>query len=228
MKVGASQPRLDHRPSSSLQTVRQPVSPTRSRVSPFFPPRCRLRCRQNLLISLAFPFLHMARGRPGRSPRQQGQRPRCPLCGGHFTDILRHLNHRQSKCANWFNAVAPPRTLPPHHNEHATEDAAPIQHHFSNAQQPPPPPLDRLRPHHIKFSGAAKTYGQSTTFMDRFHNDRYSEFRTSNVHYPFSGRDEWELASFLLSSGLSMNKVNEFLRLKVVCNPPHTWLISFY
>ena len=52
--------------------------------------------------------------------------------------------------------------------------------------------------------------------MDKFRDDRYSEFRTSNIYYPFSGKAEWELASFLLSSGLSMRKINEFLRLKMV------------
>ena len=54
--------------------------------------------------------------------------------------------------------------------------------------------------------------------MDQFHNDRYSEFRTSNIYYPFAGKDQWELASFLLSSGLSMSKIDEFLCLKTV--PP--------
>jgi hypothetical protein len=52
--------------------------------------------------------------------------------------------------------------------------------------------------------------------MDKFNNDQYSEFRTSNIHYPFSGKAEWELASFLLSSGLSMKKINNFLKLEMV------------
>jgi len=57
------------------------------------------------------------------------------------------------------------------------------------------------------------------TFMDRFDDDRYSGFRTTNIYYPFSGKDEWELGSFLLSSGLPMRKINDFLRLKMVISP---------
>ena len=52
--------------------------------------------------------------------------------------------------------------------------------------------------------------------MDRFHNDQCSEFWSSNVYYPFAGKDKWELTSFLLSSGLSMSKINEFLHLEMV------------
>jgi len=52
--------------------------------------------------------------------------------------------------------------------------------------------------------------------MERFDDDKYSGFRTTNIYYPFAGKDEWELGSFLLSSGLSMKKIDDFLRLKMV------------
>jgi hypothetical protein len=60
------------------------------------------------------------------------------------------------------------------------------------------------------------TYGQAPTFLDRFNEDKYSAFRTMNMYYPFSSKAEWELASFLLSSDLPMQKVDEFLKLKLV------------
>ena len=60
------------------------------------------------------------------------------------------------------------------------------------------------------------TYGQASTFLDRFNEDEYASFRAVNMYYPFSSKAEWELASFLLSSDLSMQKVNEFLKLKLV------------
>ncbi|KAF9791894.1 hypothetical protein BJ322DRAFT_996733, partial [Thelephora terrestris] len=60
------------------------------------------------------------------------------------------------------------------------------------------------------------TFGQAKMFMDKFNNNQYSEFHTSNIHYPFSGKAEWELTSFLLSSGLSMKKINDFLKLEMV------------
>ena len=167
----------------------------------------------------------MVRDRSGCFPRQQGQWPPCPLCGNRFVDVLRHLNHRQSKCADWYNTTAPGCDLLLYHHGHTTvEDTAdsPTPDHFPDAQQPPPPPLNEPHLHWVEFPGAARVYSQAATFMDRFHNDQYFRLHTSNVYYPFSGKDEWELVSFILSSGLSMSKVNELLRLKMVF-PPSTY-----
>ena len=159
----------------------------------------------------------MARDRPKRCPRQQIQQPRCPYCSKRFTDVLRHLNHRQSKCANWFAVTTPHHNSSSHcYNPSAEEPVDfPIPDDSPNPQQSPPPSHEPdIR--RVEFPGAAKTYGQSETFMDRFDNDKYSGFRATNIYYPFSGKDEWELASFLLSSGLLMKKINNFLWLKMV------------
>lgn len=67
-----------------------------------------------------------------------------------------------------------------------------------------------------EFPEAAATYGRATSFMDRFDSDPHATSRITNLHYPFAGKDEWELASFLHSSGLSMHKIDEFLKLKLV------------
>ena len=182
-------------------------------------PLDRIPSLTQLAVSPLFLYTsRMARDCPGHSPRQQGQRPCCPLCNQRFADILRHLNHRRSKCADWFNSTIPSHHLPPDCDEHATENTTdfPIPDHFSNTQQPALPSHNQPQLHHVKFSGAAKTYGRVATFMDRFHNDKYSGFCTSNIYYPLAGKNEWELASFLLSSGLSMRKIDEFLRLKMV------------
>ena len=167
-----------------------------------------------------FPSL-MARDRSRHCPRRQTQCPRCPSCNKRFSDVLRHLNHRESKCANWFNTTIPRHSSPPHHHGHSTEDLIdpPISDNFSNTQQPPPPSHRQPCVQCVEFPGAAKTFGRMKTFMDRFDDDRYSGFRTTNIYYPFSGKDEWELGSFLLSSGLPMRKINDFLRLKMVISP---------
>ena len=52
--------------------------------------------------------------------------------------------------------------------------------------------------------------------MDRFNNDQHSGSRTKNIYYPFAEKDEWELGSFLHSSGLLMRKIDDFLKLKMV------------
>jgi hypothetical protein len=170
-------------------------------------------------------FTRMARDRPIRSLRQQVRQPRCPSCGKRFADILRHLNHRHSKCADWFNAANPHHNhqLPSsqheyplnglHHYEHPIDSLTDLPTPEGVPSAPQSPSSSHQR---VQFPNAARTFGRAKTFMEKFHDDRYSEFRTSNIYYPFSGKAEWDLASFLLSSGLSMRKTNEFLQLKMV------------
>ncbi|RDB31099.1 hypothetical protein Hypma_000008 [Hypsizygus marmoreus] len=66
------------------------------------------------------------------------------------------------------------------------------------------------------FEGAAEVHGTGTTFMDQFDLDEYASERVDNLFYPFASRDEWELSSFLLRSGLSMASINKFLTLKLI------------
>lgn len=160
----------------------------------------------------------MARDPPRRCLRQQVRQPRCPACGKRFADILRHLNHRQSKCSDWFSAA---------NAHHHHRSPSPLnEFNLDDPTDPPasenipstPPPLSQPSPSRacIRFPGAARIYGRAKTFLDRFNDDQFSEFRATNVYYPFSGKNEWELSSFLLSSGLSMRKIDEFLQLKMV------------
>ena len=144
---------------------------------------------------------------------QQRQRFRCPVCSHFFSDVLGHLNHYQSKCSAWFDPS--PDRGPFYHSQepkgpHSYGPPSPLlQNHRSPSPTPP-------ASSHVNFTGAGKTYGQGLTFLDRFNEDEYASFRTMNMYYPFSSKAEWELASFLLSSGLSMQRVDEFLKLKLV------------
>ena len=72
------------------------------------------------------------------------------------------------------------------------------------------------QPFRTEFPTAGKIYGCTKSFIDRFHDDKYASYRAQNPYYPFADQEEWELGSFLLSSGMSMQKVDEFLRLKLV------------
>ena len=86
----------------------------------------------------------------------------------------------------------------------------------------PEPPSDTAsnhphpQPFCTEFPAAGKIYGRAESFVDRLRNDKYASFRLQNPYYPFADKDEWELGSFLLGSGMSMQKVDEFLRLKLV------------
>lgn len=66
-----------------------------------------------------------------------------------------------------------------------------------------------------RYSGAAKTIGIGPNmYTQRLEVDEYSESRKiAGPWYPFAGQVEWELAKWLNSSNLSMDKIDEFLRL---------------
>jgi hypothetical protein len=66
------------------------------------------------------------------------------------------------------------------------------------------------------YPGASKTFGSGPTFMDNFDNDQFSKERQEQSHYPFASKDEWQMASFLLRSGLSMAALDQFFKLELV------------
>lgn len=78
------------------------------------------------------------------------------------------------------------------------------------------------------FPGASSVFGQGETFMDIFDRDEHAEKRQANLYYPFASQPEWELASYLLKSNLTVSATDEFLGLQMVSlifNVKHLWLI---
>ena len=81
-----------------------------------------------------------------------------------------------------------------------------------------------------EYEGAAKEYGSGMTFMDEFDRDQFAGERIENLHYPFTSRDEWEFAAFLLRSNLSMASIDSLLSLNLVsvtCNFDCTYIGSY-
>ena len=72
---------------------------------------------------------------------------------------------------------------------------------------------------------AAKTYGIGKSFMDKFDEDKYAKLRNACPYYPFSTKEEWELAAYLLESDLSMASIDRFLKLSLVSSSPLLELI---
>ncbi|KAJ4484164.1 hypothetical protein C8J55DRAFT_426296 [Lentinula edodes] len=72
-----------------------------------------------------------------------------------------------------------------------------------------------LGPCTIYFPGAGKVVSCGATYLDGFNDDRFSEERKENLYYPFSSRPEWEMASFLLKSSLSMQEIDNYLQLEL-------------
>ncbi|KAF8952213.1 hypothetical protein BDZ97DRAFT_1909427 [Flammula alnicola] len=62
----------------------------------------------------------------------------------------------------------------------------------------------------------SQAFGLGSTFMDRFDQDQHSGERKSQLYYPFASKSEWELASFLLRSNLSMASLDKLLKLKLI------------
>lgn len=69
-------------------------------------------------------------------------------------------------------------------------------------------------------------FGFGPGFIDIFNSDPHAEKRKENLYYPFSSKDEWGLASWLLCSGLSMRAIDSFLALHIVSRKVHE-IISF-
>ena len=67
-----------------------------------------------------------------------------------------------------------------------------------------------------KYPGAGQTFGRAKTFMDTFDADCHADKRKDHPYYPFASRNEWEFASFLLRSNLSVNSIDRFLKLELV------------
>ena len=66
------------------------------------------------------------------------------------------------------------------------------------------------------YPGAACTTGKGPTFMELFDVDQFATKRTKNLYYPFASSGEWEVATFLVKSSLSMRAIDKFLKLQLV------------
>jgi len=67
-----------------------------------------------------------------------------------------------------------------------------------------------------RYPGAACTTGKGPTFMELFDIDQFATKRTKNLYYPFASEEEWDLATFLVKSKLSMTAIDKFLKLQLV------------
>ena len=153
---------------------------------------------------------------------------RCPRCGKKFKDqtsLLQHMNQPYSSCLTHFKEcinIATTLQSGPTESDDIQQsfdfmDTA--QDYFASSlpASTTQNPEDRRSPFNIKKNPTSgSVYGCGETFMDQCDNDNFSERRKGNIYYPFASRDEWELASFLLRSSLSMAAVNSFLKLELV------------
>jgi hypothetical protein len=163
---------------------------------------------------------------------------RCPRCGKKFKDqtsLLQHMNQPISSCLTHFeeciNIATTLQTDPTisESDDMGRQSFEPpdfmdtAEDHLLVSSRSSPPastsqnPEDKQNPFNIKkHPTSGSVYGRGETFMDQCDKDRFTEMRKGHLYYPFASRDEWELASFLLRSRLSMAAMDRFLKLKLV------------
>lgn len=74
-------------------------------------------------------------------------------------------------------------------------------------------------PFTIPYPEAARVLGPGKTALDLFNEDHFSEYRQTNLYYPFASKAEWEVAQYLIKSPLSLADIDEFLKLELVSQP---------
>ena len=171
--------------------------------------------------------------------------PHCPQCNRRYKTVAkvkRHLNQPRSSCANLIDdLVSVPlspldisqyQDTPPENgvddvdldmdllddgNEFPTQDDMDIDHDLGVATD------DSSLLNNVTgslyredFADAAHEWGRGKTFMARFDEDQFVQQRQVNLYYPFASKDDWEMASFLLRSGMSMALIDDFLNLQLV------------
>jgi hypothetical protein len=156
---------------------------------------------------------------------------RCPRCSRRFTksaSVLKHLNHPRSKCARaWFPSgehVRKPDDLTSRSVDDWEDhwEPGPLDGADDDAPGAPTIPETTNMAASLQdcysepFPAASETFGRGKTFMDRFDSDQFMSERKANLYYPFASEMEWELASFLQRSCLSLKAINQFLALKMV------------
>jgi hypothetical protein len=160
----------------------------------------------------------------------------CPSCGKQFKDhssVARHMSQPRSGCNSWLEDLIQLRestilsrsspedhpmevdNIEPHIDFVAEgESIGGVSGSWGGSQDEgseacaseatdyfPNPPL---------------AFEEGYTFLSLFDQDENSIYRKTNLYYPFSCRKDWQVASWLLRSGLSMAKIDSFLSLEMV------------
>lgn len=166
----------------------------------------------------------------------------CPSCGKFFKDhtsVARHMSQPRSGCNTWLEDLINSTTLSNQDHSMDSPDASdiePIQdvpglrddfYEFGDfgAEEGDVSRVvhgggterecssDFVTDH---FPNPPLAHQDGYTFLGLFDSDENSIHRKTNLYYPFSSRRDWQLAAWLLRSGLSMGKIDSFLSLEMV------------
>ncbi|KAG1860979.1 hypothetical protein C8R48DRAFT_774239 [Suillus tomentosus] len=154
----------------------------------------------------------------------------CPSCGKEFRDhtsVARHMSQPRSGCNTWLqDLIQLHSTLPP------SEDSADDPMAAGDIGEPHESYREQVEGEYFDGGGnwskdceaevtdyfpePPLAFEEGYTFLSLFDTDENSIHRKTNLYYPFSSRKEWEVAAWLLHSGLSMGKIDSFLSLEMI------------
>lgn len=98
------------------------------------------------------------------------------------------------------------------------------EHRSNDMQGSPGRGTTPLRDLIEEFEGASRSFPGGKTFMDQFFSDEHRESRKNNLFYPFASSQDWQIASWLLRSRLSMAAIDDFLSLDLVSHVSESYL----
>lgn len=137
---------------------------------------------------------------------------KCPTCKKEFMDdsrVLRHMNNPRTRCQTWFEYLESMRT------RQATFDNS-NDHEMDDNDNADDDLTSRNTRYEVLHPNTSSILGTGPGFMDQFNSGSRAGRWNENVYHPFSSKDEWGFASWLLSSGLSMRATDELLALPIV------------
>ncbi|KAG1846143.1 hypothetical protein C8R48DRAFT_779637 [Suillus tomentosus] len=160
----------------------------------------------------------------------------CPSCGKKFKDhssVARHMSQPLSGCNTWLeDLIQLEQSSHPPPEDHPME-ADNTEPHISKSYEPVGSmdfgdffsdresiPRDKTQGESSEvtdhFPNPPLAFEEGYTFLSLFDSDENSTYCKTNLYYPFSCRKEWQVASWLLRSGLSMGKIDSFLALEMI------------
>lgn len=167
--------------------------------------------------------------------------PHCPRCGKRFPNnekIIRHMNQPRASCINLDTNDLVTIPLPPQtpQSQNVSREQGPDDVEMNTVDDgrnfSPQGGADiRMATddlgsfsdvtgsmHREEYAGAdaAHEWGGGKTFMGNFDLDDFADERKKNLYYPFASKEDWEMAAFLLRSGMSMALIDDFLKLQIV------------
>ncbi|KAG2148856.1 hypothetical protein DEU56DRAFT_730116 [Suillus clintonianus] len=166
----------------------------------------------------------------------------CPSCGKAFQDhtsIARHMSQPRSGCNTWLEDIIKlDSIIPPHDFTHSADVEPRVSQEPEFGSETMLDDFGDISGEEVNIAGAHSgtqdeggevtdyfpdpplAYEDGYTFLSLFETDKNSIYRKTNLYYPFSSRADWRVAAWLLSSGLSMGKIDSFLSLEMIKDLP--------